>query len=126
MSVKRILIIDDEIDIREIAKLSLEISKGWKVLLAASGKEGLTLAQDQQPDAILLDVTMPDMDGPMVSKILQENPTTKDIPIIFLTAKVQMANPNYYSSSGAKAVLIKPFDPVMLANQIETALAWNA
>ena len=124
MTVKRILIIDDEADIREVAQLSLEISSGWEVLTAASGSEGLATAEAQQPDAILLDVMMPDMDGPTTFQKLQKTPNTKDIPVIFLTAKVQAAEQLRYAQLGVTAVLTKPFDPVMLGNQIAEALGW--
>ena len=125
MTVKQILVIDDEADIREVAQLSLEISSGWEVLTAASGREGLATAEAQQPDAILLDVMMPDMDGPTTFEKLQNNPSTKNIPVIFLTAKVQAAEQRRYAQLGVTAVLTKPFDPVMLANQIAAALGWQ-
>lgn len=125
MTAKRILVIDDEADIREVAQLSLEISSGWEVLTAASGREGLAKAEDKQPDAILLDVMMPDMDGPNTFQQLQSNPKTKDIPVIFLTAKVQAVEQRRYAQLGVTAVLTKPFDPVMLANQVAEALGWQ-
>ena len=125
MTVKRILVIDDEADIREVAQLSLEISSGWEVMTTASGSEGLAEAEAQQPDAILLDVMMPDMDGPTTFEKLQNNPSTKNIPVIFLTAKVQAAEQRRYAQLGVTAVLTKPFDPVMLANQIAAALGWQ-
>ena len=125
MTVKRILVIDDEVDIREVAQLSLEISSGWEVMTAASGSEGLVEAEAQQPDAILLDVMMPDMDGPTTFEKLQNNPSTKNIPVILLTAKVQAAEQRRYAQLGVTAVLTKPFDPVMLANQVAEALGWQ-
>ncbi|MGK7902072.1 MAG: response regulator [Hormoscilla sp.] len=125
MTVKQILVIDDEADIREVAQLSLEISSGWEVMTAASGRDGLATAEAQQPDAILLDVMMPDMDGPTTFQKLQNNPSTKNIPVIFLTAKVQAAEQLRYAQLGVTTVLTKPFDPVMLANQIAAALGWQ-
>lgn len=125
MTVKRILVIDDEVDIREVAQLSLEISSGWEVLTAASGREGLATAEAQQPDAILLDVMMPDMDGLTTFEKLQNNPSTKEIPVIFLTAKVQTAQQRRYAQLGVTAVLTKPFDPIMLAHQVAEALGWQ-
>lgn len=121
---KRILIIDDEADIREVASLSLEISKNWEVIPAASGQEGIKLASETQPDAILLDVMIPDMDGPTVWQHLQHDPTTRDIPVIFLTAKVQAPERRRYAQLGIKAVLSKPFDPVQLADLIAQSLGW--
>ena len=122
MTAKRILLIDDEDDIREVAKLSLEITSGWEVFIASSGAEGLAIAEDQQPDVILLDVMMPGMDGPTTLQKLQENPAIQHIPVIFLTAKVQSAEQRRYAQLGVNAVLTKPFDPLMLAEQIIAAL----
>jgi CheY-like chemotaxis protein len=121
---RTILVIDDEMDIREIARISLEMSRGWQVLTASSGKEGISLAASTQLAAILLDVNMPDMDGLSTLQHLQEMPATLTIPVILLTAQVKAATNNIYLKSGAKAILIKPFDPVLLAEQIERALGW--
>ncbi|MDX2217273.1 MAG: response regulator [Oculatellaceae cyanobacterium bins.114] len=125
MNIKRILVIDDEADIREIARMSLKITKQWDVLTAASGKEGIAIAVTEQPDAILLDVIMPEMDGLTTLKDLHLNPATQHIPVLLLTATVQVASQQYYDELGAKAVLIKPFDPGVLGNQIETVLNWT-
>src|SRR5579884_2847440 len=97
---RRILIIDDEDDIREVAKASLEIVGGWEVLTAHSGLAGLAIAAAEALDAILLDVMMPDMDGPTTYQRLQSDPTTRDIPVIFLTAKVQSAERRQLSGLG--------------------------
>jgi len=122
MPEKRILIIDDEDDIREVAQLSLELIGGWQVLTARSGQEGLTLAAAAQPEVILLDVMMPDMDGPTTFRKLREEPTTCHIPVILLTAKVQSADRHQFAELGIAAVIAKPFDPLTLASQIEAAL----
>ncbi|EKQ66923.1 response regulator with CheY-like receiver, AAA-type ATPase, and DNA-binding domains [Leptolyngbyaceae cyanobacterium JSC-12] len=124
MAVKRILVIDDEADIREIAKVSLQMTKQWDVLTAASGNEGVAIAADKQPDAILLDVVMPEMDGLATLKQLKNNPASQLIPVILLTATVKIATRKQYVQLGAKAVMNKPFDPGVLANQIEAALGW--
>ncbi|MEM9542788.1 MAG: response regulator [Cyanobacteria bacterium P01_E01_bin.42] len=126
MAKRRILIVDDEADIRAVAQLSLEINTEWEVLTAASGAEGLQVALDQKPDAILLDVMMPDLDGPTTWEKLQEEPATQEIPVIFLTAKVQAAEQRRYAQLGVKAVLTKPFDPVQLGNQVIEALGWES
>jgi CheY-like chemotaxis protein len=125
MSAKRILVIDDEADIREIAKMSLQITKRWDVLTAASGEEGVELAEAKQPDAILLDVVMPEVDGMATLKTLKGNPATQLIPVIMLTATGNIATQQQYATLGAKAVLIKPFDPGALGNQIAEALDWQ-
>lgn len=124
MATRRILIIDDEADIRVIAKASLQITRNWDVIAAASGSEGLTIAQVKQLDAILLDVMMPEMDGLDTLKALKANPATQHIAVILLTATVKVATPQY-AALGAKAVIVKPFDPGLLADQIETALEWS-
>lgn len=124
MGTRKILIIDDEADIRAVAQLSLEINQDWEVLTAPSGTEGFKLACAQSPDAILLDVMMPDLDGPATWELLQEEPTTQEIPVIFLTAKVQAAEQRRYAELGVKAVLTKPFDPVLLGDLIVEALNW--
>ncbi|WP_017306823.1 response regulator [Spirulina subsalsa] len=124
MGNRKILIIDDEEDIREVAKLSLEIGQGWEVVAASSGSEALALCQKEQPDAILLDVMMPEMDGPTTWHKLQEDPLTAQIPVIFLTAKVQAAEQRYYAQLGVNAVLTKPFDPVTLGDFIAKVLNW--
>ncbi|MFB2921401.1 MULTISPECIES: response regulator [Aerosakkonema] len=125
MAAKRILIIDDEDDIREIAQVSLETMGGWEVLTAASGDEGLAIASEQVLDAILLDVMMPDMDGPTIFQKLQANQATQHIPVVLLTAKVQAAEQRRFAQLGVKAVLTKPFDPMMLATQLAKALNWS-
>ena len=125
MSTRRILVIDDEEDIREVAKLSLEMLGGWEVLLARSGAEGLATAQAENPDTILLDVMMPEMDGPSTFRKLQENPATQKIPVIFMTAKVQAADQRRFKSLGATSVIAKPFDPVQLASLVSAALGWD-
>jgi CheY-like chemotaxis protein len=124
MTAKRILVIDDEEDIREVAQLCLETVGGWEVMTAGSGSEGLAKAEADAPDAILLDVMMPEMDGPTTFQKLQENQATQDIPVILLTAKVQAAEQRKFAQLGVKAVLTKPFDPLMLANQVAKVLGW--
>jgi CheY-like chemotaxis protein len=122
---RRILVIDDEADIREIASMSLKITKHWDILTAATGNEGLAIAATEQPDAILLDVIMPEVDGLTTLKALNTNPETQHIPVLLLTATVKAATRQQYAALGAKAVLLKPFDPGTLGNQIEEVLSWQ-
>ena len=122
---RRVLIIDDEDDIREVAALSLETVAGWEVLLAGSGAAGIARAAELQPDAILLDVMMPVMDGPTTFRELRANPKTAQIPVILLTAKVQAADQKRFSDLGVSAVMFKPFDPLTLAGDIARALGWK-
>ncbi len=122
---RKILIIDDEDDIREVAALSLETVAGWEVLVANSGAAGLERARIEKPDAILLDVMMPGMDGPSTFRELQKVPATSAIPVILLTAKVQSADQRRFADLGVRAVLTKPFDPLTLASQMEKILGWR-
>jgi CheY-like chemotaxis protein len=121
----RILVIDDEDDIREVAALSLETVAGWQVYVANSGTQGLARAIDLQPDAILLDVMMPGMDGPTTFRELRRNPATSAIPVLLLTAKVQGSDQRRFADLGVEAILFKPFDPLTLSSQISTVLGWS-
>jgi CheY-like chemotaxis protein len=125
MNTKRILVIDNEEYIQEIAKICLETTAGWEISTAGSGQEGIMQAEKFQPDAILLDVMMPEMDGITTFEKLQSNPETKEIPVIFLTAKIQASDRKRYSELGIKEAIAKPFNPLELASQVATALGWN-
>lgn len=125
MKVKRILVIDNEQYIREVAQICLETVAGWEVLTAGSGSEGLAKAESKQPDAILLDVMMPDMDGPTTFQKLQAFSATRHIPVILLTAKVQASDRRRYAELGMSGMIAKPFDPLQLAGQIAELLGWN-
>jgi CheY-like chemotaxis protein len=103
----------------------LETVAGWEVLTASSGKEGIVQAENHQPDAILLDVMMPDMDGLAAFEQLQANPATKEIPVILLTAKIQVADRRRYAQLGMKSAIAKPFNPLELAGQVASALGWS-
>jgi CheY-like chemotaxis protein len=122
---RKILIIDDEDDIREVASLSLETVAGWEVIKASSGAQGISRAAEQHPDAILLDVMMPGMDGPATFRELRKNPSTAGIPVLLLTAKVQGTDQRRFADLGVEAVLFKPFDPLTLSAQISRALGWK-
>jgi len=122
---RRILIIDDEDDIREVAALSLESVAGWQVYTACSGAEGMRIAATELPDAILMDVMMPAMDGPTTFKEMQKIPDLAGIPVVLLTAKVQGVDQRRFAGLGVAAVLFKPFDPLTLAEQMSDALGWN-
>jgi len=121
---RKILIIDDEEDIREVAALSLETVAGWDVLVAGSGAAGIAKARENRPDAILLDVMMPGMDGPTTFRELRAIPETSGIPVILLTAKVQAADQKRFSDLGVASVMFKPFDPLILARDIAQVLGW--
>lgn len=122
---RRILIIDDEDDIREVAALSLEATAGWHILTANSGAAGIEIAVAELPDAILMDVMMPDVDGPTTFRKMQQNPAIAHIPVLLLTAKVQGVDQRRFAGLGVAAILFKPFDPLTLAEQISEVLGWN-
>jgi CheY-like chemotaxis protein len=121
---RRILLIDDEVSLRRVTQLTLEITAGWQVLAVGSGLEGLKQAEVERPDVILLDLMMPDMDGMVTLTLLRENPETRSIPVILLTAKVQTMDPLWLQQLGVATVLTKPFEPIHLVEQIKAALGW--
>ncbi|MBM3223494.1 MAG: response regulator [Candidatus Tectomicrobia bacterium] len=125
MPTKQVLIIDDEEHIREVAQISLEMVGGWQVLTASSGRDGLAQAAATQPDAILLDVMMPDMDGPTTLQKLQATATLCAIPVIFLTAKVQATDQRRFVDLGVRGIINKPFDPMALPSQVAAVLGWE-
>ena len=122
---KTILLIEDEDDIREVAQASLELTRGWKVHAASGGIAGLEQAAAVQPDAILLDVMMPDMDGPTTLRRLRELEATRAIPVVFLTAKVQSTDRSRLQEAGASGIIAKPFDPMTLGDQLAAMLGWE-
>jgi len=122
-NVEKILLVDDEPDIRTIGELSLSKVGMWNTLVAASGKEALTMGEAEQPDLILLDVMMPEMDGPTTLARLREIAGLRDVPVIFLTAKVQKNEVERYMGLGVLGVIRKPFDPMTLPTQIRELLA---
>ena len=125
MENKCILLIDDEEAIREVVQMGIEIEAGWQVTIASSGVEGITLAQTQQPDAILLDVMMPDLDGISTLSQLKANDKTQSIPVIFLTAKTQAADKKQFQNLGIVDVITKPFNSMTLASRIAKILGWE-
>ena len=119
---KNILIVDDEEDVRAIAKLGLEMGAGWNVLTASSGQEALNVAVNHKLDVILLDMMMPDMDGRATLQQLKANPATKKIPVILLTAKFQQSDRERFIDLDVAAIFAKPFRPLKLAEQISEVL----
>ncbi|GIX35959.1 MAG: response regulator [Lysobacteraceae bacterium] len=115
----RILSVEDEPDLRLIIQLALETVGGLEVELCASGAEALRIARSCRPDLILLDVMMPGLDGPDTLRALREDPATRDIPVVFMTAKVQPGEVEQLMAMGALGVIAKPFDPMRLAQQLQ-------
>ncbi len=105
--------------------MSLEVTEGWRISSASSGTLGVALARREKPDAILLDVMMPDKDGPATFRELQSSEETRAIPVIFLTAKVQGPDRRRFMELGVRGVIAKPFDPLTLGRQVRDALGWS-
>ncbi len=118
MSIRRILIVDDDVDVRSVVSLAVRRLGNWEVALAASGEEGLEKARSEQPDLILLDVMMRGTDGPATLRLLREDPATARIPVIFLTARAQPHELEQYLGLGAIGVIVKPFDVMKLVDEI--------
>jgi CheY-like chemotaxis protein len=124
ISPKRILVIDDEASIRFILKACLEDMAGWEVSIASSGQEGILKAKSDHPNLILLDISMPELDGIQVLKILQSDAQTASIPVIFLTAYATQVDRRKDPLPGVIRMLGKPFDPVSLIGEIADAMGW--
>src|SRR5258708_7213037 len=114
----RVLHVDDEPDIREVVEISLGLDPAFALRSCASGKDALATTADWSPDLILLDVMMPDMDGPTTLLRLRERPRTAAVPIVFLTARTRVNEVDRFLSLGAAGVIAKPFDPLTLATQV--------
>jgi DNA-binding response OmpR family regulator len=125
MPTKRILLIDDEVDIHRIVQVGMMMEAGWELLTAQSSDEGLAIATTESLDAILLDVMMPGCDGVSTLQLLQASSDTQNIPVIFLTAKAQSSDRRRFYALGAQGVITKPFDPMTLASQISGFLGWS-
>lgn len=118
-----VLIVDDDDNIRLIAQMSLEGLTSWKIQEARNGKEALTILETNLPDVILLDVMMPDMTGVDMFGKAKENLGAELPLVIFMTAKVQSNEIEKYRALGAAGVIMKPFDPMKLPEQIEQTVA---
>ena len=122
---RRLLLVDDDDGVRFVARSALERVGGWTVTAVSSGADAIDEATTAPPDAILLDVMMPGLDGPSTLAQLRENPVTADIPVIFLTAKARSSQHDTLLELGAKGVLVKPFDPMQLSNQVAALLGFG-
>jgi CheY-like chemotaxis protein len=119
MVTKRLLIIDDNEDNRTLVEFALEMNSDWEVLTAINGIEGITKAELERPDIILLDFIMPDLDGLTVCQVLKSNLFTCSIPIIFMTAMTETKVLSELETTLAEGIITKPFDIVNLYAQIE-------
>jgi len=121
MPLSRILLVDDDDNIRTIAELSLE--DDFQVDIASSGQEAIDIALVRPPDLILLDVMMPGLDGKATFGKFKEIPSLAAIPVVFMTAKVLTHEIDFYLELGAAGVISKPFDPMTLAEEVQTIWA---
>ena len=122
----QILVIDDEERIREIVRVCMTDLGGWDVITANSGQEGLQKAKTEHPDAILLDVSMPDLDGFELARQFQQTPSCREIPVILLTAKVLKQDRDRFEQMDITGVITKQFNPLTLAQQVRDLLATNS
>jgi two-component system OmpR family response regulator len=113
----RVVLIDDDPDLRRLVKLTLEFTAGWEVFTAADGAEGMEVVREVKPDVAVVDYMMPGMDGYEVARRLRGDPQTAAIPIVFLTARKELDDA-HIKESGAVGVVVKPFDPDSLADQL--------
>lgn len=116
---RHVLLVDDDTAIQTIAKLSLELVGGFQVFVASSGVEALSIAREYPPQLILLDVMMPDMDGPQTLGEINRDPELKGIPVIFMTAKTQKEDISKLKALGVAGIVAKPFEPMTLADSLK-------
>jgi CheY-like chemotaxis protein len=122
MQIRKVLLAEDDEDIQKVARISLQFRGGWEVALATDGEQCLALATKDRPDLILLDCMMPNMDGYETCRRLKQDPSLRDIPVIFLTARAQETEVKKGLLLGAIGYLIKPFNPMSLAGEINQIL----
>jgi len=122
----RVLYVDDEPDLRQIACLSLQLDPGIEVRACASGEEALPIAAEWRPSLILLDMMMPGLDGVETRRLLRDHPETASIPVAFVTAAARRHEREQLEEAGVIAIIAKPFDCLRLAQTVRDLLAGNA
>jgi len=122
---KRVLIVDDEFEISYVIQRVFEDFAGWQTVAANSSLEGLQKAKTEVFDAIVLDLSMPDIDGFQFIEELQAYPETKDIPVVLLTAKIILDEPRRFEELPIAGIIAKPFDPVAVWQQVAKILKWD-
>jgi CheY-like chemotaxis protein len=118
------LVVDDDDDIRDLTRTTLELTAGWNVLTASGGAEAIEVSRAHQPDAILLDMMMPGMDGLTTFDRLQSEEATRDIPVILFTAKIQVGDRQAWDGRAIRGAVAKPYDPMTLADEVAAMLSW--
>lgn len=122
---KRVLVIDDEADVRAVVRGCLEDLAGWSVTTASTGLEGIEKVLAERPDAIVLDMMMPAMDGIAFLTQLKAHPDLSSIPVVLLTAKMSLSELIKQHNLGVVGAIAKPFNPISLAEQIASYLGWS-
>jgi CheY-like chemotaxis protein len=120
-----VLVVDDDDLIRELTQISLESVAGWNVLTAGSGAQALEIARAERPDVVLLDMMMPGMDGLTTFGHLQDDATTRDIPVILFTAKGSVGGREPWDDTAISGVIRKPYDPMSLGTRVAEMLGWT-
>lgn len=120
----RILVVDDDDDVRRLAVMALSRVGGHEVTSVASGADCLAALAVELPDAVVLDVMMPEMDGPTTLNAIRDDPATRDVPVVFLTAGVVDADMDRLKTLPAAGILNKPFDPLQISRQLGDILGW--
>jgi CheY-like chemotaxis protein len=120
-----VLVVDDDDSIREITQMALEVVSGWNVIAADGGARAIELAKEHHPDAVLLDLMMPVVDGRATFQALQADPATRDIPVILLTAKLQVGGAQPWDDLAVAGVIPKPFSPMTLGDEVSAMLGWK-
>ncbi len=123
MTLSKVLVVEDDVDIQKVLRMSLYVRGTKDVVVVSNGEECLAVAGELKPDLILLDVMMPKLDGYQTCRRLKQGPDTKAIPVIFLTAKAQQFEMKQGLEAGALGYLVKPFDPMTLHDQIVAMLS---
>ncbi len=125
MSTRRILVIDDDAVVREVVQGCFEDVAGWDVSTASSGQEGLERVLTEKPDVIVLDMIMPKMDGITFLRALSGNPTIYPIPVVLLTSRIDLTDPDTFPMTGVRGAIAKPFNPFLLVKQVAEFLDWD-
>lgn len=124
-SLRHVLVVDDSLLIREVTRLALESAGGFTVSAAESGVEAVAAAAADPPDVILLDVVMPDMDGPATVQALRMREETRNVPVVLVTGRDQEEDRRAFAELGVAGVIQKPFDAGTLAAQVRQLMEWR-
>ena len=125
MRTPTVLVVDDDDSVREVTQMALELVAKWDVLAANGGAVAVDLAREHRPDAVLLDLMMPVMDGRATFQALRADERTRDIPVILLTAKLQVGETQAWDDMAVAGVISKPFSPMTLGAEVAAMLGWD-